>query len=285
MQKLLREPLFHFLILGGILFGLYAVLNHDNRRPQDNDISIADSDIERLVNAYRQSWNTEPDSTTLQQLIKEEIKSEIYYREALRMNLDHNDEIIRRRLRQKYEFLIRDLSDQRIASDVEVEEYYQKQRDQYMSPKKISFHQLYLNPDSRQDPEKDANGLLATILSRNPESIKFKDFGDVFHLQEFYAERDLQDIGQLFGQEFSETLFENNDIGWIAPLASGYGWHLVFLTSVVPEQLIPLESIRDQVEEDIRIYQMANFNELQYQNLKEQYDIEYELSKWENASK
>ena len=109
MSRLIREPLVHFLLIGGGLFILYSFLHPEENRLDNNTILIVDSDVDRLIKAYQQNWNTRPDSSTLQKLLEEEIKSEIFYREALRMQLDHNDEIIRRRLKQKYEFLVKDL--------------------------------------------------------------------------------------------------------------------------------------------------------------------------------
>jgi len=90
-----------------------------------NFIQMDNSDIERLKKAYQQNWSTAPDSASLAKLVEEEVKAEVFYREALRMQLDHNDEIIRRRLKQKYEFLVKDLADSQQPTLEELKRFYE----------------------------------------------------------------------------------------------------------------------------------------------------------------
>ena len=123
MKKIIEEPLVHFLLLGGLIFVLYGFLNKNSENPAGNTIIIQDSDVLRLTKAYQQSWNKTPDAATLKDLIDNEVESEMLYREALRLNLDHNDEIIRRRLKQKYEFLVKDLSISSPPTDAELKQF------------------------------------------------------------------------------------------------------------------------------------------------------------------
>ena len=60
-SQLIKEPLLHFLLLGGALFLLYSFLNKDEERPEDFTIHITQSDIDRLTSAYEKNWSTSPD--------------------------------------------------------------------------------------------------------------------------------------------------------------------------------------------------------------------------------
>ena len=153
MKKLWKEPLLHFLLIGGGLFFLYNWLNPSAEQIENNVIKIDNSDIERLAKAYQQNWGTLPDSATVKNLLEEEVKSEVFYREALRMQLDHNDEIIRRRLKQKYEFLVKDLADNQTPSEEELRQFYEENPDFYKAPAKLSFSQIYFSPDKRKGPK------------------------------------------------------------------------------------------------------------------------------------
>lgn len=276
MKKILHEPLVHFLVLGGLLFLLYGFLNRNEENTDDLNIHIQQSDIERLISTYQQSWNGAPDSATLQKLIQEEIKSEIFYREALRMNLDHNDEIIRRRLKQKYEFLVKDLSDSRIATEVELQAFYNSNPDLYKQPKKISFFQVYFSPDKRTNPKLDAEKSLESLKDIVPDKENLKGFGDSFHLQQYFSSRDYESVWQLLGKELADRLFQIEKNGWTEPLKSGYGQHLIFINNIETETLFPFEQVKDKVMEDWKQEQLIDFNTRLYENLKAQYEIEIE---------
>ena len=92
MQRLLKEPLVHFLLIGGGLFFLYSFINPSAEQIDNNGIQMDNSDVERLAKAYQQNWNRPPDSTSLVKLLAEEVKAEVFYREALRLSLIHISE-------------------------------------------------------------------------------------------------------------------------------------------------------------------------------------------------
>ena len=94
MQKLIQEPLVHFLTIGAFLFILFSWLNPESESEGGKVIRLSDGDINRIISNYQQNWNQLPDTTVLLQLIKDELKTEVMYQEALAMNLDANDEII-----------------------------------------------------------------------------------------------------------------------------------------------------------------------------------------------
>ena len=275
MTKLLKDPLIHFLLLGGLLFVLYGFLNQDEEQAEAHEIVIDQSDVDRLSKAYQRNWNQLPDSTTLQGLIEAEVKAEIFYREALRMNLDHNDEIIRRRLKQKYEFLVKDLTTPQRASDELLQQFYTENPQLYQSPKTISFHQFYFNPDTRSKPEKDAEKALKNYENQRIEAVKKDKIGDAFHLQSFYASRDKDLTRQMFGQDFSDALFEAENEGWMQPIRSGYGVHLVYIEKIDDTQLQPFEDIKTKVLQDWKANQQAKYSSELFDNLRKQYKVTY----------
>jgi len=280
MQKLLREPLLHFLLLGAGLFFLYSFLNPAEQQIENNVIRIEESDVQRLMKAYEQNWNAPPDSATLKSLLKEEIKAEVFYREALRMQLDHNDEIIRRRLKQKYEFLVKDLADSQQPNDAELKAFYDKNSDLYIAATKISFSQIYFSPDKRENPRGDALTLLNQLIQKKEKNSNLKGLGDAFHLQQYFAERDYNDVRQLFGQDFAKTIFALDKEGWVDPISSGYGIHLVNITAIQNESITPFVEVKNKVIGDWKIAQQQLYNEQLYENLLKKYEVEYDLEKW-----
>ncbi len=274
-HQLLKEPLLHFLLLGGALFLLYSFLNKDEERPEDFTIHIAQSDIDRLTSAYEKNWSTSPDSATLALLIKEEVKTEMLYREALRMNLDHNDEIIRRRLKQKYEFLVKDLVSLEQASEATLQTFYKENIDRYNSPKTISFSQIYFSPDKRTDPLQAATGIYQQLKSQALPT-NLKTYGDNFHLPTYFANKDMGDIRQALGKQFADAIFAVKDIGWSDPITSGYGAHLVWVHTINKSSVLPFSEVKEQVARDWEQEQQTRYNEQLYKNLSEQYKVTYD---------
>lgn len=275
MSKILREPLIHFLLLGGMLFALYSFLNKDEINPEDYTIHITQSDVDRLVKAYQKNWNSSPDRATLAAIIDEEVNTELLYREALRMNLDHNDEIIRRRLKQKFEFLVKDLVSLDQTSEKDLQSFYQEHPQSYQYPKTISFSQIYFSPDKRKNPQQDAITLFSQIDNQS-SLLAFKQKGDDFHLPTDFIKKNKESVRQDFGKQFADSLFQINQPGWASPILSGYGYHLVYLENILPSAPIPFERIKEKVAQDWKQQQQLLYNEQLLKNLRSQYTVEYE---------
>ncbi|MEM1120243.1 MAG: peptidylprolyl isomerase [Bacteroidota bacterium] len=277
MKKLWKEPLLHFLLIGAGLFFLYSFLNPTEEQMDNNVIRIEKSDVQRLTKAYQQNWGTLPDSATLQTLLQEEIKAEVFYREALRMQLDHNDEIIRRRLKQKYEFLVKDLADSQQPTEAALIIFYKEHPSFYKAETKMSFTQIYFSPDKRKSPTEDAVSTLDQIISQKIDTDKLKDFGDNFHLQQYFSERDYNDVRQLFGQDFAKALFAVKKEGWTTPIQSGYGVHLVHITAIQNETIQSFSEVKNKVESDWKLAQQELYNTRLYENLLTKYEVEYDF--------
>ena len=148
-MKWYREPLVHFLGIGALLFGLFALLNDDASSIDANRIEITASNVERLREVWSKQWNRQPTETELKGLINSHIREEVLYREGLALGLDKNDTIIRRRLAQKMEFLFEDLADQVKPNERELERYFDRNRERYRHPVRISFTHVYFSVDRR----------------------------------------------------------------------------------------------------------------------------------------
>ena len=107
--RLVREPLVHFLLLGGLLFGAWYAFNDQPPISDSNRIVLDEAQVASLAATFQRTWLRLPSHEELAGLVKDRIKEEILYREALALGLDRDDQVIRRRLRQKMEFVSTDL--------------------------------------------------------------------------------------------------------------------------------------------------------------------------------
>src|SRR5688572_8267161 len=102
LRKLAAEPLVHFVLLGAALFALNAWLTPI----EGKQIVVGEARIRAIAENHRRTWQRAPTREELDALVDEFVREEVFYREALARGMDREDNTIRRRLRQKMEFLI-----------------------------------------------------------------------------------------------------------------------------------------------------------------------------------
>ncbi len=269
-----REPLVHFLVLGALLFGLFALVNDVASSKSANRIEITSADVERLREVWTKQWNRPPTETELKGLINSHIREEVLYREGLALGLDQNDTIIRRRLAQKMEFLAEDLADQVKPTDQELKRYFNRNQDQYLLPASFSFTHVYFSTDRRGSAaERDARRLLAQLQTTDAVALPVSDHGDRFMLQYDFVRKTEQEVAKLFGRHFAEQLLEVQVGSWQGPIESGYGLHLVRIHDKVEPRLPDLTEVRDRVHSDLASERRRETNKQIYERLKARYEI------------
>ncbi len=133
MRRLLREPLVHFLLGGALLFALYAAVADDPVDARDR-IVIDEVRVANLATTFQRTWLRPPTRVELDGLVREFVDEEILYREGLALGLDRDDAVIRRRMRQKMEFLSTDLGGQEVASEAELAGFLSANRERFEKP-------------------------------------------------------------------------------------------------------------------------------------------------------
>ena len=104
LGRLLREPLLHFVLIGAALFAGIS-LAREMHRPQ---VRIEARELEQLAAYWAQQTQRPPTKAELAAIIRERIDEELLAREAVRLGLDTDDMIVRRRLAQKMSFASED---------------------------------------------------------------------------------------------------------------------------------------------------------------------------------
>jgi len=100
-----REPLVHFILLGALLNMAGALWRRPAAVARNTRIEIPAAQVDRLREVWSLQWRRQPTSAELQGLIDDYVREEVLSREAIALGLDRNDDIVRRRLIDKMEFL------------------------------------------------------------------------------------------------------------------------------------------------------------------------------------
>ena len=80
-------------------------------------------------------------------MIQDRVREEVYCREAIALGLDRDDTVIRRRLRQKMEFVSDDVAAQAAPTDAELNAYLQAHPETFRVEPRFTFRQVYLDPE------------------------------------------------------------------------------------------------------------------------------------------
>ena len=236
IKRLLQQPILWFLCIGGFLFAVDGLFSQDQ-----NEILISSSLNERLATLWQTQTGEIASLQELQSLVDNWIRDEVLYREALRLGLDQQDSIIRRRLIQKISF-IAESEPLEQASDSTLKAFYDQHIADYTLPRRYSFSQLYFST-------LDAASQAAQRIERGEDG---ENRGETSMLNSTYSYRSALDLGSVFGIGFSDSL-DNLEIGkWRGPIKSGYGYHLIKLVAIHPPQATPYDAIGQQVSEDFK---------------------------------
>ena len=268
LSRLFREPLLHFLAIGGLIFLLFGALAGPGPGPADT-IVVGPERIERLATRFQSVWRRPPSDEELDALINEHVREEIYYREALALGLDRNDAIVRRRLRQKMEFLTDSAADLLEPAAGELEAWLAANEQAYRSGPRLAFEQIYLG----ETPGPDGVKLSLIALQSDP----LTDPSALGESTLLPAGLDLSSSGAIdgvFGQGFFGRLAGLPPGKWAGPVQSAYGVHLVRILDSLPARMPPLEEVRDAVLRDWKAAKTREIRELHYARLRERYVVE-----------
>jgi parvulin-like peptidyl-prolyl isomerase len=241
LGRLWREPLVRFLLIGALLF----VAMTGVRQLQRPVVRIDAAELEQLAAYWEAQYQRPPTKAELAGIIDDRIDEELLAREALRLGLDKNDMIIRRRLAQKMGFASEDAA-AREPSEAELRAYYARTADRYAAPAKASFQQAFFSGDR---PNGGAQQAAAQALERAEEGGRTDPTGDPFVFPLAYEQANLPDLVRDYGPAFVKLLASAPLGSWQGPVVTPYGWHLVKVTARLQGQPSSFETVRDQVRE------------------------------------
>ncbi len=245
-KRILHDPLFHFLLLGAAIFAIYGFATRHTDKP--SEIVVTQGTVENLVTGFTRTWQRPPADEELQGLVRDYIREEVAYREALAMGLDRDDIIVRRRLQQKLEFVSDDLASRTEPSDKDLHAFLEAHPDLFQREALFSFNQVYLNPQIHGGNLRREESRLLNVLQKGQPDLTAQ--GDPFLLPQSFQDVSLTDVKKTFGEQFASALSALPIGQWQGPVASSYGVHFIFLSQRSVSSLPALADVRDQVRRE-----------------------------------
>ena len=281
MRRFFTEPLVHFVLLGAALYAAsFFVPGGNTDAPGDKEIVVSAGKIEQLTALFARTWQRPPTQGELEGIVNDFIREEAAYREGLALGLDRDDTIIRRRLRQKLDFIAEDLAARAQPDDATLTAYLTEHADDFRISPQLTFLQIYLNPEKRGEQLADDARELINRLNDNP-TLDIAELGDRILLEPGYVGLSERDIARLFGQAFASEIIELEPGAWQGPVQSGYGMHLVRIDERIEGRIPELDEVRDVVRREWENTRRIEALEQFYSDILKRYQITIE---WPQAA-
>lgn len=292
MTKILKEPLLHFLGAGLFLFVFFEFVSPDDVM-LDESVILVDRDSLLLFLQYR--TNTfQPDlaasrldsmsDESFERLVRDYVREEALYRQALQLDMEENDYIIKRRLIQKVEFLSESFAEAVAAPDEDViEAYYKENRETYYIEPLVTFTHVFYGNDERGQ-ETAVQLASAKVTELNSQGVSFSDaikHGERFLYFTNYVERTPEFVVSHFGAGMAATIFDlpADDTTWHGPQVSAYGAHVVMVSRQQPGRFPDLSEVRGRVENDARRTRVREQTDTAIKAIVETYDVRVDVNR------
>ena len=275
MRRLAREPLLHFLLLGAVIFVVWGLTSrNDGTRP--GAIVVTEARIASLAAAFARVWQRPPTTTELDGLIRDYVREEVMAREAMALGLGRDDTVIRRRLRQKLEFVTDDVAALAEPTEEQLRTYLSQYPEAFRAEARFSFNQVHLDPGRRGDNlARDAAHLLAGLEQAGLRA-DVSALGDSRMLDHQFVRLPAGDIDRQFGKGFAAKLAALAVGRWHGPIESGFGVHLVLVRDRTEGRVPTLADVRDAVRRAWMNTRRQEANEKFYQALLRRYTVTIE---------
>lgn len=265
MRAVMREPLLHFLVVGAGLFLLFDVVS-EPETIGDEQIIVTSGHIEHLATLFVKTWQRPPTDAELRGLIDSFILEEVLYREATAIGLDQDDTIIRRRLKQKMEFLVDDFSAANPSTE-DLQQFLDNDPERFRAEARISFEHVYLaNPLAGE-----VETILAALQSGEALDSDIASLSGL--LPRRFDDASETSVAGQFGESFKNVVFALDLGNWTGPVASPFGTHLIKVNEIVAARVPVLDEIRNEVQREWLVDRRQAAQEALFESLRNKYTI------------
>jgi peptidyl-prolyl cis-trans isomerase C len=260
----LAEPLVHFLAAGLLVFA-FSSMTGGGVDPESRTITVTAQQVQQLGERWMQTWQRPPTQAEIDGLIRDSIKEEVYYREATRLGLDQDDAIIRRRLRSKMEYLAASEAETALPDEATLQAWLDKSPQKYIADPVYDFDQIYLNASD--------DAAARDMLDALAKGAEWQAFGDPISLPKSLEATPKREVARIFGDDFAAALGGQAVGGWVGPISSGFGRHLVRVRAARLSKKPRLADVRQAVENDWRTATIKDREARAYQTLLDGYTV------------
>lgn len=273
MNPIFENPKFHIVSLGILIaLFLFIVLGPVTPSKEDRKIVVDDADVVQLIASWRGTWNRMPTKEELTGILQNHVREEVLYEEALKQGLDKTNAAVKRALITQMDMLAEGQGEETKITDEDILAYYNLRKDQFFSPARLSFKQIYF----RQEGDSESLSELRETWNKNGSGFEqVRSAGAATMLPPFMQARTPKQIDREFGEGFSDKIEGMQPGLWQGPVASTFGWHLIYPDTLIPSAPLPVSAVQSDIYEQLQYEEKNAAKEQFYTELIQQYDITY----------
>jgi hypothetical protein len=231
-----REPLFHFILIGAVLFGADALIV--GRADDPHRIELDQQVDAEVQQAFEAARGRKPDAAELKALRQVWLDNEVLYREGLALGLDKGDKSIRERVIFKALSMVDSNTQRPELDDKVIREWFEKNRSRYDIPQRFNFQEAVISGEISED-------LVRSFVS----ALNSGTTPEVQAGLRVFTDRPHANIVDSYGEEFA-TALESAPAGEWRALQTKSGWRAMRLEAVVPAEAADYERLRGIVTQD-----------------------------------
>jgi len=275
-RPLSREPLLHFFAIGALLFAVD--LWRSPPSAEDNrTITVPEDVIASMGESLTRRTGSPPTDAERDLLIADYVQEEVLYREALDLGFERGDLIIRRRLVQKMEFLLEDLSPVPEPTDGVLQSWLDRHPEDYEQPARYELDHVYFSRDRHGEQTVAVAQQALRGLTPGVSAAEAARSGDPSMIPAHQSLRAISRVARDFGGDFARGIVDLEPGDWRGPVTSSYGEHLVRINERHDARPASLDEVRDAVRRD---YETAERHARRQQTLElwvDRYQVEVNL--------
>jgi len=232
----LREPLLHFIMLGGLLFALDHALAG---KTDDSHTIVVGAEVDsEAVETFEAARGREPNAQELEALHRIWLDNEVLYREGLALQVDKGDPAIRERVIFKALSVVDSNVKLPPVDDKVLRTWFEAHREKYDEPARYDFEEAAL---SGSNTETTVREFVTALNNGTP--------GDAKAGLRVFKARPHSNLVDSYGAEFAKAL-EATTLGTWQALQTREGWRAMRLNAVAPPKPAVFELVRGPVLQD-----------------------------------
>ncbi|MFL6197764.1 MAG: peptidyl-prolyl cis-trans isomerase [Thermoanaerobaculia bacterium] len=309
-MKWLKSPALHMLALGSLLLGLTELVD-GGLLPHKQRIEIPAHRLEAMLKDFVADTGRHPTRSEWEQMIDMQVDDEVLYQYALALGMQENsaaqtrlaqiadfveanphettqagkaraamdlglhegDLVVRRILVDSAKRLIRGVVLLQKPMPEIVKEFYAAHAAEFSRPAHIRISQVAVNGFVQPDSEERARRLLARIRAEKLGFEAALALADETPAPVHLALETEQGLQSELGSDFATAVMKLRPGSWSEPIPSDYGHHLVWVHEFQEARVLPLEAVRDQVEQALLQKLADDWLRLRLRELRAEFDI------------
>lgn len=270
MNRLTKEPMLPAAVLAVLLFFASQWLD-DNNSGDMRFIHVQEGQIHATLVDFERRYQRLPNDAEYQALIDNFIREEVKYRTALEMGLDQDDQVIKRHLRQKLEFVSASFADIEEPGEEDLQAYLDANTERFTLPDLFSFEQIFFDPRRRgEQAQADAKAAMVQLQQDHSEVNKL---GDRSNIKREMSDLTLEEIERLFGVQAMRAMEKHDDGVWFGPVRAPQGYYLFRIDRLRPGQQLTLDHAYSYILDNWNNAQSEQLNDAAYQSYLDGYRV------------